>query len=49
MERLTRDEAFLRWNKAKKQKKEMVAKMREFLYEDYKNRTGEEPLIFNVL
>lgn len=49
MERITREEALRRWNSAKTQKKAMVEKMRKMLYEDYKSRTGEEPLTFNVL
>ena len=46
---ITREEALKRWESAKKQKKAMVEKMRKALYEDYKARTGEEPLTFNVL
>ena len=49
MEKITREEALRRWNSAKAQKKELVEKMRKMLYEDYKARTGEEPLTFNVL
>ena len=49
MEKLTRVEAIRRWNEARKQKEKMIAKMREVLYEDYKKRTGKEPLTFNVL
>ena len=49
MTKITREEALLRWNRAKKQKAEMVEKMRKALYADYKTRTGEEPLTFNVL
>lgn len=49
MEKITREEALKRWESAKKQKKVMVEKMRKALYEDYKARTGEEPLTFNVL
>ena len=49
MEKITREEALKRWESAKKQKKAMVEKMRKALYEDYKARTGEEPLTFNVL
>ena len=48
-EQCTREEALKRWESAKKQKKAMVEKMRKALYEDYKARTGEEPLTFNVL
>ena len=33
----------------KAQKKAMVEKMRKMLYEDYKARTGEDPITFNVL
>lgn len=46
MEKITREEALRRWSSAKAQKKELVEKM---LYEDYKARTVEEPLTFNVL
>lgn len=49
MEKITREETLKRWELAKKQKKAMVEKMRKALYEDYKVRTGEEPLTFNVL
>ncbi len=49
MEKITREEALRRWSSAKAQKKELVEKMRKMLYEDYKARTVEEPLIFNVL
>ena len=49
MDKITREEALRRWNSAKAQKKEMVEKMRKALYEDYKARTGEEPLTFNIL
>ena len=49
MEKITREEALKRRESAKKQKKAMVEKMRKALYEDYKARTGEEPLTFNVL
>lgn len=49
MEKNTREEALRRWSSAKAQKKELVEKMRKMLYEDYKARTGEEPLTFNVL
>lgn len=49
MEKITREEALRRWSSAKAQKKELVEKMRKMLYEDYKARTGEEPLTFNVL
>ena len=42
-------EALRRWSSAKAQKKELVEKMRKMLYEDYKARTVEEPLTFNVL
>lgn len=47
--KLTREEALRRWNSAKATKKAMVEKMQRALYEDYKARTGEEPLHFNVL
>ena len=40
MEKITKAEALRRWNSAK---------MREMLYDDYKTRTGEEPVTFNVL
>ena len=49
MEKITREEALKHWESAKIQKKAMVEKMRKELYEDYKARTGEEPLTFNVL
>lgn len=49
MEKITREEALSRWSSAKAQKKELVEKMRKMLYEDYKARTVEEPLTFNVL
>lgn len=47
--KLTREEAVRRWNLAKATKKMMVEKMRQTLYDDYKSRTGEEPVRFNVL
>lgn len=47
--KLTREEAVRRWESAKATKKAMVAKMQKVLYADYKARTGEEPLQFNVL
>ncbi len=49
MDKITREEALRRWKSAKKQKKDMVEKMRKMLYEEYKARTGEEPVSFNVL
>lgn len=49
MDKITREEALRRWESAKEQKKDMVEKMREMLYEEYKARTGEEPVSFNVL
>lgn len=49
MDEITRVEALKRWESAKKQKKDMVERMREMLYEEYKARTGEEPVSFNVL
>ena len=49
MEKITKAEALRRSNSAKEQKKAMVEKMRKMLYEDYKTRTGEEPITFNVL
>lgn len=49
MEKITKAEALRRWNSAKEQKKAIVEKMRKMLYEDYKTRTGEEPITFNVL
>ena len=49
MEKITKAEALRRWNSAKEQKKTMVEKMRKMLYEDYKARTGEDPITFNVL
>lgn len=48
MEKITKAEALRRWNSAKEQKKAMVEKMRKMLYEDYKARTGEDPITFNV-
>lgn len=47
--KLTREEALRRWNAAKATKKAMVEKMQKVLYADYKERTGQEPLQFNVL
>ena len=47
--KLTREEALRRWDSAKATKKAMVEKMQRVLYADYKARTGEEPLQFNVL
>ena len=49
MEKITKAEALRRWNSAKEQKKAMVEKMRKMLYEDYKARTGDDPITFNVL
>ena len=49
MEKITKAEALRRWNSAKEQKKAMGEKMRKMLYEDYKARTGEDPITFNVL
>ena len=49
MEKITKAEALRRWNSAKEQKKAMVEKMRKMLYEDYKARTGEDPITFNGL
>ena len=49
MDEITREEALKRWESAKKQKKDMVERMCEMLYEEYKARTGEEPVSFNVL
>ena len=49
MDKITREEALKRWESAKKQKKDMVETMRKMLYEEYKARTGEEPVSFNVL
>ena len=49
MEKITKAEALRGWNSAKEQKKAMVEKMRKMLYEDYKARTGEDPITFNVL
>jgi len=49
MDKITREEALKRWESAKKQKKNMVERMREMLYEEYKARTGEEPVSFNML
>ena len=46
--KMTREEALKRWNEAKATKKAMVEKMQKVLYEEYKARTGEEPLQFNV-
>ena len=47
--KLTREEALRRWKSAKATKRAMVEKMQRALYADYKERTGEEPLQFNVL
>ena len=49
MNKLTREEALRRWKSDKATKKAMVDKMQKMLYEDYKLRTGEEPVRFNVL
>ena len=49
MDKITREEALKRWESAKKQKKNRVERMRKMLYEEYKARTGEEPVSFNVL
>ncbi len=49
MNKLTRKEALRRWKSAKVTKKAMVDKMQKMLCEDYKLRTGEEPVRFNVL
>ena len=38
MDKITREEALKRWESAKKQKKNMVERMREMLYEEYKAR-----------
>lgn len=46
--KITREEALKRWNAAKATKKAMVEKMQKALFEEYKARTGEEPLQFNV-
>ncbi len=43
------EEALRRWKSSKATKKAMVDKMQKMLYEDYKLRTGEEPVRFNVL
>ena len=47
--KLTREEALRRWKSAKATKMAMVEKMQKMLYEDYKARTGMEPVQFNVL
>ena len=49
MARLTREEALRRWNVALATKRATVAKMQKMLYEDYKLRTGKEPVRFKVL
>ena len=49
MAKLTREEALRRWNAALATKRAAVEKMQKMLYEDYKLRTGEEPVGFNVL
>ena len=49
MNKLTREEALRRWKSSKATKKAMGDKMQKMLYEDYKLRTGEEPVRFNVL
>lgn len=47
--KLTREEAIKRWKASKETKRKMVEKMKNMLYEDYKARTGCEPVAFNVL
>ena len=49
MNKLKREEALRRWKSAKATKKAMVDKMQKMLYEDYKLRTGEEPVNFKVV
>lgn len=49
MAKITREEAIRRWKAAKATKKAMIEKMQKMLYEDYKARTGEEPVKFNIL
>ena len=49
MAKITREEAIRRWKAAKPTKKAMIEKMQKMLYEDYKARTGEEPVKFNIL
>lgn len=46
---ITREEALKRWKSSKETKKAMVKKLKNILYEDYKARTGSEPVAFNVL
>ena len=46
---MTREEVLRRWATSKATKQQMVEKMKEMLYEDYKLRMGKEPLKFNVL
>ena len=47
--KLTREEAIRRWNAAIATKRAAVEKMKKMLSEDYKLRTGKEPVGFNVL
>jgi len=47
--KLTREEAVRRWNAAIATKRAAVEKMQKMLSEDYKLRTGKEPVGFNVL
>ena len=49
MAKITREEAIRRWKAAKATKKARIEKMQKMLYEDYKARTGEEPVKFNIL
>lgn len=46
---ITREEALRRWKTSKEIKRNMVERMKDMLYEDFKARTGEEPTVFNVL
>lgn len=46
---ITKEEAQRRWKASKETKEKMVEKMKVMLYEDYKTRTGVEPVAFNVL
>ena len=49
MNKLTREEAHSRGKSANVTKKATADKKPKMLYEDYKLRTGEEPVRFNVL
>ena len=46
---MTREDVLKRWAASKATKQQMVEKMKEMLYEDYKLHMGKEPMKFNVL